>query len=620
MKTYFTLICVLLTSFSQAQINKKTQASIRKIVGSKYTILPNQKSYPYSSINEQCTFHPSITQKYDTSGISFNNEYVLFRSPIGFKVGSEVLKLMKPTYVTVNEYLEFQNYIRDSIARENIYYTVEDDKIASKFIQYEDTYYNRDFQEMKKFNPSARHENRYISKYNGNIPRFIFDWTHDFSYDDGKLKPYIANMYMSHHERIYKIRAFDERKLIYNYTDHYEQFDLISAKEVSEKFKFLGESGEYKSLVPQLVNSLSDTYYWSTRSTFDRDEFSILGQVYNQLNLKDPVVGINGMQVNAFCHWKQVSLQQKINHKGLNYKIVVTPPTFEDISADSALKMNIPEKDYTAQWRITAEEYQKFISSTRDSILREVLYQIVPSDSMALKLLNYTDVFFDDMTLMNVQFSEYFRESDRLSLRWIGFPLNYKYKINRESFNRLAGKVMDSIVYQNPHYEYSYFDAKERSIVGKLINDSTRFYRYQGYNDDLDLYPSEHDSSGEIIGKDLNMGFTNILQQSSGVRGYENLRRLIHQKTVSIVPDNLIDVLVPKSLILGITYEQAIAFYYWKYPIWKAKPTDDWQNFVLPSEEQFRKVQHGESVVVPAREVNYPTPVFRYVVHVFPLD
>ena len=38
---------------------------------------------------------------------------------------------------------------------------------------------------------------------------------------------------------------------------------------------------------------------------------------------------------------------------------------------------------------------------------------------------------------------------------------------------------------------------------------------------------------------------------------------------------------------------------------------------LTPTEEQFKKVQNGEKVVIPEHSIEYPTPVFRYVVHLY---
>jgi hypothetical protein len=44
---------------------------------------------------------------------------------------------------------------------------------------------------------------------------------------------------------------------------------------------------------------------------------------------------------------------------------------------------------------------------------------------------------------------------------------------------------------------------------------------------------------------------------------------------------------------------------------------ENWQQFVFPTEEQFKKVQTGEKVIIPAHSIEYPTPLFRYVVHFY---
>lgn len=620
MKTCLTILCICFSlSPLYAQIDKRHQQAILDIAGKDFKILPNKKSYPYTSINLQCKIQPSITKKHDTTGVYFNNEYLLFRHPIRYKTGHEVLKLMNPDYVSVEEYLEFQDYVRDSMAREKIYQCLKDDDEASKFILHKDQYFDAWEKQMVPFQPSDRQQ--YRNTHGLNIPIFPLNWKHSFSYADVKIKPCVVDMYLPQPERIYKIRAFDERKLCYRYIDQYEQFDTMSAKEVGKIFKYLGQRGEFKAKVDHSVATLSDTYHWSAATKFDRDEFSILGQLYNYLLPEEPVIGITGMQANAFCNWKQKQLQQEVNRKGLKYQVIVTTPTLEDLPGGPELKMDFPERDYTSQWKITVGEYQEFIAQTKDSILRETLYQTIPGDSQAMILLTYPKLFFDEGAAELASFPTFYQHWGRMSVHNFIFPLNYDYKIKPESFGGMAEKIMKSSVYENPSFTYLYFDAHERSIVGKMkTRTKYDYYQSEGFTDTTELHVSEIGADGENIGKDYNMDDWNPLRQSYGVRSYENLRRLIHEKSVPILPAADVQAEDPKSLIKSINYNQAIAFYYWKYPLHKFKTTDDWQKFVLPSEEQFKKVQNGEQAIIPAQKVSYPTPVFRYVVHVFPMS
>ena len=110
----------------------------------------------------------------------------------------------------------------------------------------------------------------------------------------------------------------------------------------------------------------------------------------------------------------------------------------------------------------------------------------------------------------------------------------------------------------------------------------------------------------------------NELGFGSGVRLSRKLAWYNDIHNVDLIPEDQLSSIDLNSLIQSMTYEQALGFYNWKYPIDKFTPKSNWQDFVYPSEEQFSAIQKGESIVIPEHEVEFPTPLFRYAVHVFP--
>jgi hypothetical protein len=609
-KIYLFTFCICISLLMQAQMGPRDRAAILHIVGAEFTILPNKSTYPYTSFHSSCTVQPSVTRKYDTTGIYFHNEYLLFRHPIAYKQGSEVLKLMNPAYVTVNEYLEFQDYVRDSIAREKIFDGLQDDDKANRYIRYETSYPDKISAQIVASQPSYRAFNKSI---------FPLNWNQPFSYTSAEFMPLLADMYYPQPERLNLARTFDERKLVYKYTDYYERFQVLERSAVVKRFPQLSESGyQDKTAVQQEMSTLSDTYYWSALSHFDRDEYSILGHLYNQKLKSEPVIGISGMQASAFCHWKQERIQQQLDKQKLPYEAVVTAPLFEEVPSEAAPEMTIPARDYTAQWKITAAEYRKFMAYTQDSILRVTLFRKVPADADAVQMLDWPTPCFDEGSLAIVDALTFDEYRGREAYNQYVFPLNYRYKIRSGSFGGLMDSILHADTYQHPVFTYFYFDARERSIQGKFSTIPRYKADPESRRDTLRLLFGELDPDGEPIGKDQVFEYFNVLGQSGGVRYYENMSRLIHTKSVAILPASAIENADPKSLVQGLSYDQAVAFYYWKYPLQAPKTAAAWQQFVLPSEEQFRQVQRDEQVVIPARKVAYPTPVFRYVVHLYP--
>jgi formylglycine-generating enzyme len=112
------------------------------------------------------------------------------------------------TEITNNEYRQFVEWVRDSMARERIYSGLEDDDEASRYINYEDMYFDEGALETVEFEPSDRDVNRAI---------FALNWDRKFSYDDPDLMPLLADMYYPQPERFYKRREFDTRKLNFKY-------------------------------------------------------------------------------------------------------------------------------------------------------------------------------------------------------------------------------------------------------------------------------------------------------------------------------------------------------------------------------------------------------------------
>ena len=117
------------------------------------------------------------------------------------------------------------------------------------------------------------------------------------------------------------------------------------------------------------------------------------------------------------------------------------------------------------------------------------------------------------------------------------------------------------------------------------------------------------------MGKPAHGSERNFFCQAIDVSFHENYIVYIKKVDTSILPD---PTSTEAQIIKKITYEQALAFYHWKYPIHKIKATDNWQDFVLPSKEQFEKIQRREQIIIEEKKLEFPSPVFRYVVHFYP--
>lgn len=586
---------------SSAQVSPKDEKRIEKILGDEIRQLRPLNSYPYSDECLSCAIDESTTLYQDTTGIHLNGEYLLFRSPLHYKVDSELKKYLRQSYVTVGEFEEFQHYVRDSIARLKIYFGLEGQEDAMNFIRYTDLYVNDDGHSMQ-FDPSSRYLNKEI---------FGLNWKRSFYYTDPEIVPILADMYLPQHDRFYSARDFDRRKWMYNYASVYE----LKSKDIDSQLdgrSYIRMCYERKAIVTQSVNVWNDDFVWARQARDNNDEFGVLGQTYSKVLRTSPIVGLLGSQTAAYCHWKGEQLQKEFAKKGLQYMVSVSLPQQGDIDLTKHPEYEIQARDYTTQWRITNTEYDDFIYAVEDSIIREYIYQNHPDQDVASNYVDYFDLYFDEGRLEYVEYDQ----ADRIRTREI-FSLNYDKRIDWKDpiISRLVREA-EAKFRDNPVFVYYQYLTKAKSFLGKfVIKDKEEGDTYTEMKLD---YP--RDAALDVYGYSLNLDRRNSLDHGSGVRSHTDLSAFIKKMKVpteriyshEIQPSN------PDDLAQDISYEQALAFYHWKYPIYKIDEGDDWQDYVLPSEEQFIIIQSGEPIFVDAYRVDYPTPLFRYVVHIYP--
>lgn len=137
-----------------------------------------------------------------------NDQDVPFLHQTRAKTVSVQAFYMDQTEITNNEYRQFVEWVRDSMARERIYSGLEEDEEAMDYINYTDMYFDEGGLEYVEFDPSNRDENRAL---------FALNWDRRFSYQDPDLLPLLADMYYPQPERFYQRREFDTRKFIYKY-------------------------------------------------------------------------------------------------------------------------------------------------------------------------------------------------------------------------------------------------------------------------------------------------------------------------------------------------------------------------------------------------------------------
>ena len=561
---YLFFLCFLLlgANHMHSQISKSDLKKIRKVFGENFVRLNPEFRYPSG-------FHPEVTgvesvknSNGDTTAYVFNDEYIRFRNSSLDDKASIVL--VKAGVVSVSEYQEFKNYVRDSIARLNLILRLSSDSEGVRFL---------------KLDRKAGGSYRIIEEFRSHDPPtrscyYQLDWNRKLSYSDPYYVSCLSDLYLPRNERFRKKRVFDERKLRYQY---YElPSSVLKSNNGLSQCEYIKMSAENKAILSFNTSVANDITLWAVNASHNDSELGVLSQLYTEINRMNPVVGVLGTQSEAFCNWKQRELQRELNKKGVPYKVRVNLPSEYQLSNLSAPRtMEIPSHDFSDQWRIAQSDYAEFTEYVKDSILREIIYQYIIDDEDAIEYINYTQRYFDEGALEFVDFDR----SDRDVNREL-FTLNFDTKIRQEF-------LVESDV---------------SSIVTELNSDTRHLvYRY---------------STIQTIDK------STCSKCKEVIPGRSNLNNYIQEHVVSLKLDNSNSAIIdPNSLIPSLTYEQAMAYYNWKYPIDKFNPKkDNWQQFVYPSEEQFRKIQNGESIITESRDVDFPTPLFRYVVHIYPKE
>ena len=611
------LIFLLISIFSlslNGQISKHDQQKISKIIGEDFIFLPTQKEYPYSPFEKRFKVDMSTVLLGDTVGVSYNNEQLLWHDFITFSEKEEVLKMAKPSYVTVGEYLAFQNWVRDSIARDYIYLTNSGKTSCMDFgISDEDSkeWINWDIEPNVGSNEIGE-----IDFYNRKVLRSIYtlNWNKKIDYNDPQIMKIVLDLYYPV-SRIweYKFKQIDERKLMYKY---FNQFKNTPTNLTKIDFTTTQKSKK-NIIIDQLTATLTNPFSWLNYSNYARDEYSVLAQTFIKLQLNSSMFGINNPQEKAYCHWKQENLQKEIDKQKLPYKIVLSMPTISDIESlkSTNSKFTIPIKDYTSQWQITNAEYAIYMEKVKDSILRHFLYfNKKLTNNEADQYFKFTPIYFDDGAREYAPYDPNDRELGKSI-----FPLNYSSEIKK--FSDSAEKTIDSFKlsrdYMFPKFMYYYIDSRNK--YPELYTDSLYDTIYKNYWSDKTSL--EYNKFGYDVGfsvDKIELNWTNTLNQTTNVKPHHNFQIFTVLTQINSEDLSNKDNSNPKALTQGLTYEQALAFYYWKYPIHNPKPTDDWQNFVLPSKQQFEDIQKGKQIIVPEKKVEFPTPLFRYVVHVYP--
>ncbi|MFA9371045.1 MAG: SUMF1/EgtB/PvdO family nonheme iron enzyme [Labilibaculum antarcticum] len=192
---------------------------------------------------------------------------------------------MDETEITNNEYRQFVYWVRDSMARELLGQQFEEFLIA------EDV--------------------------NGNPidPPFL-NWEERLEWDNEEYTEILEDMFLPVHERFFRNKEIDSRKLKYQY----EWVDLQQAAKKSNRYNY--ETGEYEGMVDdykgghkqiedrssfimkEALNIYPDTLCWIQDFTYSYNEPWTKQYFWHPGYDDYPVVGVSWKQASAFSIWR----------------------------------------------------------------------------------------------------------------------------------------------------------------------------------------------------------------------------------------------------------------------------------------------------------------------------
>jgi gliding motility-associated lipoprotein GldK len=184
---------------------------------------------------------------------------------------------MDDTEITNNEYRQYINWVRDSVA-------------ASLTFAAGIEYYRGKDRDGNLIDPPAVDRLRVKDIWKDNRDDIV-----------EALNP----IFYQGNERIYNSREIDYRGILYTYS----QIDLAKAALRSNSFNYQtqtyeGVDSRQDFIVKKSIPVYPDTLVWIRDFTYSYNEPWTLKYFHHPAFLEYPVVGVTWEQANAFCHWR----------------------------------------------------------------------------------------------------------------------------------------------------------------------------------------------------------------------------------------------------------------------------------------------------------------------------
>ncbi len=206
---------------------------------------------------------------------------------------------MDDTEITNNEYRQFVYWVRDSIARRKLGENYDEER----FFITEDAF-------GEPIDPP------------------FLNWEEEIDWSDEEQGPVLEEMFLPEHERFFRRKEIDTRKLQYDYM----WIDLKQAAKLTNRYNFKTKSYEgtvidYEGNVKPIndrssfimknsTNVYPDTLVWMADYTYSFNEPWTKMYFWHPAFDDYPVVGVNWVQANAFCTWRTEFMNNYLVSKG----------------------------------------------------------------------------------------------------------------------------------------------------------------------------------------------------------------------------------------------------------------------------------------------------------------
>tara|TARA_B100000900_G_scaffold412048_1_gene433028 strand:- start:6065 stop:7432 length:1368 start_codon:yes stop_codon:yes gene_type:complete len=213
---------------------------------------------------------------------------------------------MDETEITNNEYRQFVNWVRDSIART---------LLAKSIVSYDD----------KSGEPNEFAFREYAKWDKEELQRFTgerLNWDYKIPYDsqDPEIRDALAELYLPGDERFYNRKEIDARKLFFSY----EQIEIKKASRKSERDIRQGQSDRRDFIIGQgdpresktRINIYPDTLVWTHDYAYSYNDPWTRNYFHHPAFDDYPVVGVNWKQAVAFSKWRTKMLDDYLLNRG----------------------------------------------------------------------------------------------------------------------------------------------------------------------------------------------------------------------------------------------------------------------------------------------------------------